>query len=292
MKETVTQTISSRLTEWWNLFVEYLPNILLSIVVLVVFIVISRLIRSLFVRILKRTIDNQGITKLVSNIMAIVVLLMGLFLVLSILDLNKAFTSLLAGAGIAGLALGLAFQEPIINLISGIDLASRKTYEIGDLVETNGYVGFVERITLRTTLLKTLSGQDLIIPNKMIAQSAFINYTFTNERRIELTCGIAYDSDLEKVERVALKTITELEATKKDKEILFYFTDFGGSSIDFVLQFWCDTGIEADYLRLRHQAIMALKSAFNENDISIPYPTRTLQFSDPSQLKELGSQAS
>lgn len=270
------EIIIDKLKKWYEGFLELVPNIAAAALVLVLFIILSRLTRKLIFKVLKKTVDNEAITKLLSNISAFAILVMGLFIILGILNLDKAFTSLLAGAGIAGLAIGLAFQEPVINLLSGIDLASRKTYEIGDLVETNGYFGFVEKISLRTTKLKTVDGQDLIIPNKQIAQNPFINYTHSDERRIDLECGISYNANLEQVEKVALETIQSLDGLIESKGVNFFYKEYGDSGINFVIQFWCNTAAQNAFLTLRHKAIKALKKAFDENNITIPYPVRSV----------------
>lgn len=270
------EIILDKLHTWYENILELTPNIIGAILVLVAFVFLSRLMRKLILKILKKTIDNEAITRLMSNIGSFLILMIGLFIILGILNLDKAFTSLLAGAGIAGLALGLAFQEPVINLLSGIDLASRRTYELGDLVETNGYMGFVDKIALRTTKLKTLDGQDLIIPNKQIAQNPFINYTHTDIRRIDLKCGISYNSNLKDVEKTAIEAISQLDGVLKEKGIYFFYTDFGDSGINFVMQFWCSTAAQNAFLNLRHKAITTLKSAFDEKQITIPYPTRTV----------------
>lgn len=227
-------------------------------------------------RVLSKIVNNEGIAKLLTNIAGVIILIIGFFVILGVLDLSKAFTSLLAGAGIIGLALALAFQEPAINLLSGIDLATRETYKLGDFIDTNGCLGTVQKISLRTTIIKTTSGQDVIIPNKEIAQSSFTNFTLTNERRIELECSISYNSNLVEVEKIARESVLNLEGLLKEKGIVFYFTEFADSGVNFVIHLWSNSGGQREFLKLRHLAIIALKTQLDEHGLTIPYPTSSV----------------
>lgn len=91
-----------------------------------------------------------------------------LFIVLGILGLDRALTSLLAGAGVVGLAVGLAVQEPLMNLFSGILMSTKSLYNVGDLIETNGYFGKIKKVNLRSTILEQVSGEEVLLPNKSI----------------------------------------------------------------------------------------------------------------------------
>jgi small conductance mechanosensitive channel len=276
MEELSLEKILGELYNWGASFLSYLPNLALALAVLLLFIFFSRITRKLTAKVLPKMIKNEAIAKLLTNISVTSVLVIAIFIILGILDLDKAFTSLLAGAGIVGLALALAFQEPVINLLSGIDLATRKTYAIGDFVETNNYLGFVQKISLRTTILKTTSGQDVVIPNKQIAQSSFTNFTLTQERRIELECSISYKENLNEVEIIARESLLNLDGILKESEINFYYTGFGNSGVDFVIHLWSNTGEQSAFLKLRHQAIIALKSKLDDRGLTIPYPTSSI----------------
>ena len=120
-------------------------------------------------------------------------------LYLSILQLDKAVTSILAGAGIIGLALAFAFQDIAANFISGIFISFRKPIKLGDVVKINDYMGKVEQINLRDTIILTFQGQMVIIPNKDVFQSPIENYSLLGRRRLDLVVGVSYGDDLEKV---------------------------------------------------------------------------------------------
>lgn len=119
--------------------------------------------------------ENKAVNRLISTIMTVVIVIIGLFISLGVLGLDKTVTSLLAGAGVAGLAIGLAFQESLINTISGIVLAVRKNIRLGEHIESNGYNGKVKAVNLRETIIETIEGQMVIIPNKSVIQNPLIN---------------------------------------------------------------------------------------------------------------------
>lgn len=186
---------------------------------------------------------------------------------------------MLAGLGILGLALGFAFQEIASNFISGIILSINKPFTIGDIIEVDGNTGTVEFVSLRTTNIRTFQGQKILIPNKTIFQNAITNYTENGKRRVDLEVGVSYGDDLEKVQKVTLEAINSLDDILKEEAVQFFFTDYGDSSINFVVMFWTEYKKKhSEYMEAKHRAIMAINKAFNANDISIPFPIRTLDF--------------
>ncbi len=274
-----------KLWEWFESAFLVIPNFILAIVIVVASVFISRWMKKVALKTMTRFTHNEAVSRLVSNLITVVIIALGVFIALGILELEKTVTSLLAGAGVVGLAVGLAFQDPILNIISGISLTIKDVpFEIGDLVKTNGYYGIIQKITLRSTHLRTLSGEDVLIPNKMVLQNPIENYSFTKARRVDLTCGVAYNSDLELVKNVTIECIKNNITTIEGRDIEFMFTEFAGSSINFVVRFWTEEVAELAYLKNRSAVIIALKKTFDQNGISIPFPIRTLDI--PAQTIE------
>jgi small conductance mechanosensitive channel len=263
---------------WLDTLVLQLPNFILAILVMGISIFLLRYVRRYASKALNKMVNNQTVTSLFSNVIAFGFLLIALFLVLDILNLDKALTSLLAGAGVAGLAVGLALQEPLINIFSGILMSVRSLYNIGDFVQTNGYIGTIRNVNLRFTSIKTVTGETVAIPNKLIIQNPLQNYTVDPGRTVEIGCGISYGDDLERVEEIVRSTLSETYSVRSD-EVLFFFTGFGNSSIDFKVRIRllsCKSNPE--YLKETSRGIKALKAAFDREDITIPFPIRTLDF--------------
>jgi len=200
------------------------------------------------------------------------------FVALSILNLDKAVTSILAGAGIIGLALAFAFQDIASNFMSGIFLSIRRPLHTGDIVQIKDYMGKITQINLRDTVLRTFQGQMVIIPNKEVLQNPIENYSLLGKRRMDLTVGVSYGDDLQKVKNVTLKALEGIEGLTKDDEITFFYKEFGDSSINFDVRLWVHTPEQPEYLQVRSEAVMRIKKAYDENNITIPFPIRTLDF--------------
>ena len=227
---------------------------------------------------LGKVTQNKTVTGLAQTILGVLVIGIGVFIALSILNLDGMVTSLLAGAGIIGLALGFAFQDIASNFISGILLSVRHPFGIGDIIETNDLFGTVEKLNLRNTVIRTPQGQVIYVPNKVVYENPLMNYTKNGERRIDLSCGVSYGDDLEKARKVALEAIDGLDAKDTSRDVELYYNEFGDSSINFTLRFWIAFEKLPQYWGAQSEAIMALKKAFDENDIMIPFPIRTLDF--------------
>ena len=271
--------IYNKVNGWLEVAIEMLPNFVVAMIVLITFLIAAKYLKRFFKQFFQRFYGKTAIINLFSNAIFLTILTTGLFVSLSILNLDKAVTSLLAGVGIVGLALGFAFQEIAANFISGVILSINKPYTIGDIIQVNDIVGTVEYVSLRTTNIRTFQGHKVLIPNKTLFQNPITNFTEHGRRRIDLTVGVSYGDDLQKVQKVTLEAINSLDDILKDEEVQFFFTDYGDSSINFVVMFWTEYAIKhSEYLEARHRAIMAINKAFKANEITIPFPIRTLDF--------------
>lgn len=272
------QLIMTKIESWIEAFIKILPNMIMATLVMMAFMLIARLCKNIADRVLPRISTNQAVNSLIKNIVYLFVLTLGLFTALGILNLEKTVTSLLAGAGVLGLALGFAFQEIAANFISGIFIAFRKPYSVGDIVEINGYFGTVDTINMRVTNIKTFQGIMAIIPNKTMFTEALYNYTSTPERRMDLSVGVSYGEDLREVKKVVFECLKETSGRDKTRNIEIFFKEFGDSSINFDVRIWHQFHHQKDFLNVRDDAIVRLKEAFDKNDITIPFPIRTLDF--------------
>lgn len=271
------ELITDKLQEWIDAFILMLPNLALAILVVLITIFISKLIRKASKSILDKVSHNETINDLLSSIIYGIAFLFGLFIALSILDLHGPITTLLAGAGIIGLALGFAFQDLGANFIAGIMLSFRRPFSKGDIIKSQDYMGVIQKVNLRSTVITTFQGQKVMIPNKDVFQNPLENFSVTNKRRVDLDVGISYGEDLEKVKSVTLEAARKV-AGQASMEPTFFYTGFGDSSIDFTIRIWPLDITQPGYLKVKSDLIMNIKKAFDENDIMIPFPIRTLDF--------------
>lgn len=279
------EKVTDKLQGWYEALIRNLPNIGVALLVLILSYFISRLVFNVTLRIARKQIKQTSISKLVARFAAIVVVLLGLFLALGALNLGKALTGLLTGAGISGLVIGLALQGTLSNSISGIVLSFRKNVKVGDWLETNGYAGEVIDINLNYFVIREADNNTVIIPNKMIIENPFKNYTLTSKIRVSFECGVGYESDLEKVEQVTKETINKFYNQEElGKEVEFYYTEFGSSSINYICRFWIDGMSGLQKLQAKSKAIIEIKKAYDKEGFNIPFPIRTLQFDNKLEM--------
>lgn len=285
MKEQLSRfwdTIKNEVGSWLDKLVVNLPDFLMAGLVFLLSYIVSKYVNKIMLKILGRTSLQLSVKRMGAKLVSVLVILFGLFVALGILKLDKMLTSLLAGAGVAGLAVGLALQGALTNTFSGITLSFVEYLKLGDWVETNGFTGEVVDLSLRTTTLRQIDNNMVSIPNKMVIENPLKNYSVTAQSRVILTCGVAYNSDLEKVRDIVKRTIVkQFEAVNSPEDILFFYTDFNDSSIDFELRFFINSTSGLEILKAKGEAIIAIKKAFDQNGITIPFPIRTIDFSNP-----------
>ena len=272
------QQVTNKLTSWWDTFIEMIPNMLVAVILFIVFLLLAKYGSKLISKIFRKSTNNEALNNLISTISYYSILGLGIFIILGILKLDKAVTSLLAGVGVIGLALGFAFQDIAANFVSGVILAFRKPFAIGEIVQLSDYMGKVSRTNLRVTVVETWQGQEVYIPNKDVLSNPIVNYSATGQRRIDLAVGVSYAEDLQAVEDLIYKTLKDMEGVIRHDDMVFTYYEFGGSSINFEIKFWIQYPVNIDYLEMRSRAIKAIKSAFDQNGITIPFPIRTIDF--------------
>lgn len=275
--EKAINLLMEKLVEWGKDVIVMLPNLVIALLIIVLAIIVAKLVGRVLEKILEKISDHSMINRLALSIVNILIIVAGILISLSILQLDGAVTALLGSAGIIGLALGFAFQDITANFISGIIIAVRRPFKVGDILETNDFFGVISRIDLRTTQIYTPQGQEVLIPNKEVFQNPIINYS-TGSRRIDLEVGVSYGDDLAKASQITIEAIEKLEFLAPNKKVNLYYKEFGGSSINFVIYYWINFKTQADYLRAVSEGIKSIHLAYDKNDITIPFPIRTLDF--------------
>ncbi len=131
---------------------------------------------------------------------------------------------------------------------------------------------------MRATVLRTFDGRAVLVPNSLVFNNPIVNHTDRMLRRIDIEVGVTYDADLEKVQLVTREAVAAVTARQQDLPADAYFTGFGDSSINLVARFWIPLSRQVDLVSARSEGIMRIKAAFDANDITIPFPIRTLDF--------------
>lgn len=278
MDEQVTsawQKLVDKLSTWLDSLILSLPNFLIALLTFTISYWLAKNLQGYLNKVLKKIVKQPSIRGLITNIISIVIIMLGVFLALAILNLDGTLKSLLAGAGVAGLAISLALQGTLSNTFSGIFIAIKDELNVGDYIESNGFAGEVLEVDLRNTKIKESDNNIVVIPNKLILDNPFKNYGLTKHIRTTISCGVDYASDLELVESISKETIMKIFPNNLDSRTEFYYTKFGESSIDFIIRFWTDGKKNLNAIEVKSAAIKALKKSFDKHNIVIPYPTRT-----------------
>jgi small conductance mechanosensitive channel len=276
--ESVGNEFKNVFYNWANSIIENLPNFFIAVLCLLFFIFTAKLAGKLLYKILLRTKAQESIRIISVKVLRVIVILIGFFIALGLLNLNKVLTTALGAAGVISLAIGLALQGTLHNTFAGLILSFLPKIQIGDWIETNKHAGRVIDINLRSVILQTADQNYVIIPNSKIVDTDFKNYSRTPRGKITVSCGVGYESDLEFVEKITLDAIKKEFPQKEGEYLEFFYTGFGNSSIDYIIRFWSDVHDQKDVYSGTHRAVLAIKKAYNENSINIPFPIRTLDF--------------
>lgn len=203
---------------------------------------------------------------------------LGLLVVLG--TLGVSITPLIASLGITSLAVALALQPTLENVFSGIQLVTDKPIRMGDFIELeSGEQGFVEKIGWRSTWVRMLQNNTVILPNSVLAQSKIINYFYPEkELSVPVEVGVHYSSDLEHVERVTLEVAREILISHEwgvdDYKTFVVYTSFGDSSINFTVMLRVKEYFNRFWVRSAF--IKALHQRYNAEGIVIPFPIRAI----------------
>ncbi|CAL9590370.1 hypothetical protein SUDANB58_05222 [Streptomyces sp. enrichment culture] len=212
------------------------------------------------------------------NITRVVVLAIGFLIVLQTLGISVA--PLLTALGVGGLAVALALQDTLANLFAGVHILASKTVQPGDYIRlSSGEEGYVEDINWRQTTVRDLSNNLVVIPNGQLAKTNMTNFMRPEQQlTITVQVGVAYDSDLEQVERVTAEVVsevmTEITGAVPEHEPAIRFHTFGDSRIGFTVIL--GVGEFSDQYRIKHEFIKRLHRRYREEGIRIPAPARTV----------------
>ncbi|PID59451.1 MAG: mechanosensitive ion channel protein MscS [Ignavibacteriae bacterium] len=267
------------LNRWQHSIFDYLPKIFLALLVLTAFYFIAKLFRNLSLKFYSKTFKKQSdVVKVISVIVYFFFLLSGIFLALEVLGLESVLTKLLAGAGIVGIVAGFAFKEIASNAFAGFLLNVQRPFKPKEWVEIDNNFGTIKEIGWINTSIRTIEGQKVFIPNQIIYNTTFKNYSTFKKRRIIFKSGVSYGDDLEHVRAVALDEVRKIDSLLKEDAIDFYFTGIGNSTYNFELRFWVHFSNQEDYLKAMSETIIRIKKRFEQENISIAYSVTTLDF--------------
>ncbi len=229
---------------------------------------------------------SVGLVNSISTLSYYFMLLLVIFIALSTAGVNLSQITIILGA--LGVGIGFGLQTIANNFISGLILLTERTIKVGDIVELeNGLIGTVKDVSIRSTVIRTYDGLDMIIPNSEFISNKVSTWTYGDDwRRLKIHFGVSYNSDPAKVRQIAIEVARKIPITIEDKEhpVTVWFEGFGDNSIDFCLLVWCRMGnLPKSVTGLKSDYYFELFKKFQEEGIEIPFPQRDIHIKSISQ---------
>ncbi|MFQ5771436.1 MAG: mechanosensitive ion channel family protein [bacterium] len=263
-----------------QLLMQYGAGILMALVTLIVGLWIIKAIVKTLNRVMTRSKVDVSLQKFLGNFAGV---LLKVLLIVSVAQMvGIETTSFIAILGAAGLAVGLALQGSLANFAGGVLILLFKPYKVGDFIDAQGVTGTVNQIQVFNTILKTPDNKTIIVPNGTISNGIITNFATEPKRRIDMTFGIGYNDDINKARDVLNRLIESDERIEKDPAPLVAVSELADSSVNFVVRVWCNA---PDYWGIYFDMQEKVKLAFDEYQISIPFPQRDIHVYNSADSK-------
>jgi len=216
---------------------------------------------------------NDDLVPLFSNVARVIIISIGILMVLSIFEINIA--PLLASLGIAGFAIGFAIKDSLSNIIAGVILILDQSFAVGDKVVIEGDMGIIKEVGLRNTKLMTFDNEVIVIPNGDLMNKKFKNFVLPDPTiRVVVNFGVAYGSDVDRVEEVVLNEIRGIQGIAEEPEPAVIFTEMADFSLNMQAKFWVPDYVD-QYAKWLEATKLIYKALVREG-IDIPFPTHTV----------------
>ncbi|GAB1623201.1 mechanosensitive ion channel family protein [Agarivorans albus] len=255
-------------------------SVFVKLLVFIGVLYLSKVVASMVKRLVKASLNRASIDislltqDFFTSIASKLVLLIGFFFALAQIGINLA--PLLAGFGVAGIIVGFALQETLSNFASGLMILIYRPYDVGDMVNITGIQGTVKKMTLVSTTLQTVDNQRLVIPNNKIWGDVINNITAERVRRVDMTFSVDYAEDVNSIKALLGDLLAEDSRVLKSPAPMIRLHLLGESSMDFVVRPWVRT---EDYWDVYWDITERVKQRFDEENITIPFPQRSIHIS-------------
>lgn len=218
--------------------------------------------------------DKEAVVKLAGQLVKGSLWVVGILLVLSNLGIN--ITSLIAGLGVGGLAIGLALQSVLGDIFASFSIFTDKPFKVGDFIIIGNDMGTVEKVGVKTTRIRTLEGQELVVPNKDLTETRVNNYGRMYRRRVVFNLGVIYETEAEKLKKIPQlveEIVKQAELAEFDR---CHFKDYGDFSLNFETVYFVDTPDYNKYMDVNQEINLKIFEAFKREGIEFAYPTQVV----------------
>jgi small-conductance mechanosensitive channel len=287
LKEAVGEWLTGALTKEWAIgtFSLAIGDVLLFFVTIWIAILVARLVRFFLEEdILSRMTLPRGVPGAVSAVVKYIIVGFGIIVAFTAAGLDLDKFSILIGA--LGVGIGFGLQDLVNNFVSGLILIFERPVQVGDAVQIDTLSGRVTQIGIRSSIIKTWQGAEVIVPNGQLIASKLVNWTMSDQlRRIDIKVGTKYGSDVERVMELLLQCAKNHQQILVNPASYVLFNDFAESYLEFELRCW--TSNYGAWIDIRSEIRVAIDKTFKKEGIQIPFPQRDLHLvSDLTKEKE------
>jgi small conductance mechanosensitive channel len=260
--------------------IPYAETIGSGITFVVVFLLIYIAGRAVIQPLVGNMLDRRGLDahakKPLQKITTIAVVFVAVAVAFGAAGFGNFLGALATIAAAATLAIGFAMQDVIKNFVAGIFIFTDRPFRLGDWIKWDGNSGIVEDISLRVTRVRTFDNELLTVPNSQLTDGVIKNPVAKGQLRLKFVFGIGYDDDIDRATEIILEEAENHEGIMDDPGPTVRLIELGDSSVGLQSRIWIDDPSRADFVKIRAEYIKAVKERFDEADINIPYPNRTI----------------
>ncbi|TVQ07204.1 MAG: mechanosensitive ion channel family protein [Leptolyngbya sp. DLM2.Bin27] len=279
------ERIQTSLLDLVGQFIQLLPGVVIGLVVLLLTGYAAKVTQRIVRRMTQRLVPSRSLQLLAMQVTRIGTWVLGIIIAAVVAFPDLRLGDIIGLLGLGSVAIGFAFQDIFKNFLAGILLLVEEPFRLGDQVMMCDYEGTVEAIKIRSTQLRTYTGEMVEIPNAIVFTNPVRVLTAYRSRRTDLAIGVDYTTPLPLAQQTFLEVVNRAAGVLDDPAPEVDVVGFGDSSIDFKVRYWTLPQM-AEVRRIQTQVAMALKAACDEAGISIPYPIRTVHLFDQTQFDE------
>ncbi len=273
------ENIDKLLAQAQILSIEFGLKIVTALAIFIIGKWVARKLGSAVTKLLEKGSGDPMLVRFVGNIVYFALLT---FVILAaIAQMGVQTTSFVAALGAAGFAVGLALQGSLGNFAAGILLLVFRPFRVGHFIEGAGTAGTVEEVHIFNTRLRTPDNKSIVIPNSQLTSGTITNFTAKSERRVDLTFGVSYSDDIDKVKAVIREVMAEDDRILPEPEPVVGLMTLGESSVDFVVRPWVKS---ENYWPVLFDLNERMKKRFDAEGISIPFPQRDVHIIEKAKI--------
>ncbi|MAD03280.1 MULTISPECIES: mechanosensitive ion channel domain-containing protein [unclassified Pseudoalteromonas] len=267
------QDLNSQVTHFLHTTWQMLPALTLGIVAIIICYLLARPLSYLLIKPLGFVSESKLLHVVTRRFFSIIIILFGVYLFLRLAGLTSFAVAIMSGTGLVGLILGFAFRDIAENFISSMLLSVQRPFRIDDVIEVDGRLGVVKKVTARATTLVDFDGNHIQIPNATVYKNVIKNLTANPKMRGHFAVGIGYDNDIRYAQQLAMKVVNQHPAVINDPPSQVLIDSLGSATLNLTIYFWVNSA-EHSHIKVASQLMRELVNTYLEEQISMPDDAR------------------